>query len=145
MSRVVVGVDGSEAGQAAIDWALAHVSAGDEIELVSAWNVQVLGALEVPYAGLADFEAETSAMLERIVTETADKAKAAGVTVTTSLHQGHPGGVLIAASGDADLLVVGSRGLGGFRGLLLGSVSTYVVHHARSPVVVVPVGDADGS
>ncbi len=64
--------------------------------------------------------------------------KADGPTIKTGVSYGHPGSVLIDLSEDADMVVVGSRGHGGFRGLLLGSVSTYVVHHARCPVTVVP-------
>jgi nucleotide-binding universal stress UspA family protein len=57
--------------------------------------------------------------------------------VSTEVLEGHAGERLIALSREADLLVVGSRGHGGFMGLLLGSVTTYVVNHALCPVVVV--------
>ena len=60
------------------------------------------------------------------------------------LLEGQPADVLCAEAEDADLLVVGSRGLGGFRGLLLGSVSQQCVHHAPCPVVVVPPPSAPG-
>jgi nucleotide-binding universal stress UspA family protein len=60
-----------------------------------------------------------------------------GVEVTTEVIEGHAGERLIALSKEAELLVVGSRGHGGFMGLLLGSVTTYVVNHAVCPVVVV--------
>ena len=52
-------------------------------------------------------------------------------------HEGSPAEILIEASRDADLLVVGSRGLGGFKGLLLGSVSQQCSQHARCPIVIV--------
>jgi nucleotide-binding universal stress UspA family protein len=54
------------------------------------------------------------------------------------VREGQPAEVLVEAAEDADLLVVGSRGLGGFRGLLLGSVGQQCAHHARCPVVIVP-------
>jgi nucleotide-binding universal stress UspA family protein len=62
----------------------------------------------------------------------------AGVTVTPILREGQPADVLCEEAAGADLLVVGSRGLGGFRGLLVGSVSQQCVHHSPCPVVVVP-------
>ena len=60
-----------------------------------------------------------------------------GVDVVTEALEGHAGEQLIKLSEDADLLVVGARGHGGFLGLLMGSVTTYVVNHALCPVVVV--------
>ncbi len=66
-----------------------------------------------------------------------------GVVVTPILREGHPVDVLVAESGRADLLVVGSRGLGGFKGLLLGSVSQQCAQHSRCPVVVVPHPEND--
>jgi nucleotide-binding universal stress UspA family protein len=65
-------------------------------------------------------------------------ASSCGVPVTSELVQGQPADVLCEAAKDADLLVVGSRGLGGFRGLLLGSVSQQCAHHAPCPVVITP-------
>ena len=62
-------------------------------------------------------------------------------TVTVQGVSGFPAEVLITAGRDADMLVVGSRGSGGFSRLLLGSVSSQVTHHAQCPVVVIPSGD----
>jgi len=67
-----------------------------------------------------------------------------GVSVTRILRQGHAAQVLVAEAHDADLLVVGSRGLGGFKGLLLGSVGRQCAHHAACPVVIVPNGSRQG-
>jgi nucleotide-binding universal stress UspA family protein len=64
-----------------------------------------------------------------------------GVDVVTEALEGHAGEQLIRLSDHADLLVVGARGHGGFLGLLMGSVTTYVVNHARCPVVVVRSAD----
>jgi nucleotide-binding universal stress UspA family protein len=61
-----------------------------------------------------------------------------GVTATPVLVEGQPADALCAEAEGAELLVVGSRGLGGFHGLLVGSVSQQCVHHAPCPVVVVP-------
>lgn len=58
--------------------------------------------------------------------------------ITTRAIQGHPGHALLDAAKDADLLVVGTRGHGGFAGLLLGFTSTYLAHHAPCPLVIVP-------
>jgi nucleotide-binding universal stress UspA family protein len=78
---------------------------------------------------------------DEVVATTAAKlgtAQPASVTIT-ALH-GFPAKTLIDASGDCDLLVVGTRGGGGFGSLILGSVSSQVVNHAKCPVVVVPAG-----
>ena len=80
--------------------------------------------------------------LDKSLEETA--ASTAGVSVTPLLHQGHPANVLVAEAHGADLLVVGSRGLGGFKGLLLGSVSQQCAHHATCPVAIVPNGSRPG-
>jgi nucleotide-binding universal stress UspA family protein len=62
----------------------------------------------------------------------------AGLQVEIAAERGDPAPTLLAAAGDADLLVVGTRGHGGFKGLLLGSVSAKMIHHAPCAVVVVP-------
>ena len=139
--RIVVGVDGSTGSEDALRWAL------DEARLRHA-SLDVVHAWSFPGVGVTHFG---SAVLPVIAPE--DLQKAAGeaaresvgravgdetsVPVMTVVERGHPTEVLLNASKGADLLVLGSRGHGGFTGMLLGSVSTHVVHHATCPVVIV--------
>ena len=81
--------------------------------------------------------------LDAAVDSVVDAATAAEIPVTREALRGHPADMLIAAAADAAMLVLGTRGRGGFLGLRLGSVSTHCVHHAPCPVVVVPPPSAD--
>jgi len=138
MAKIVVGVDGSGESQNALKWAVTHAKDGDELRLVTTWSLQALAPLESPYPSRNEVEAAAGAILDDLVAAIPKMADGKELNVTTSIEYGHAGNALIENSADADLLVVGSRGYGGFKGLLLGSVSTYVVHHATGPVVVVP-------
>ena len=140
-TRIVVGVDGSEHSQRALTWAIDEARArGASLQLVHAWS---LPAMELPYvADMSIVERSEAAVLERAL-EAAD-AERGEVKVTSRLAHGDAGNVLLSAAEDAALLVVGSRGLGGFKELLLGSVSHRVALHARCPVVVVPSRDDHG-
>lgn len=137
MSRIVVGVDGSDSGGGAVDWALAAAKSGDSIVLANSWELHAVGGFESPYINYADFEAIATKLVTQLVDDVVKRAPD-GVAVEGEVRHGHAGQMLIDLSADADMIVVGSRGHGGFKGLLLGSVSTYVVHHAQCPVVVVP-------
>jgi nucleotide-binding universal stress UspA family protein len=133
-SRIVVGVDGSSSATRALQWAARQAEVtGAELHVVGAWNWAATYGY-VP-TGEFDWEQETSSMLDEAI----GKAVSAGdgVHLRKYVTQGHPAQVLLDASEGADLLVVGSRGHGGFTGMLLGSVSQYLVTHARCPVVVV--------
>jgi nucleotide-binding universal stress UspA family protein len=136
MGRVVVGVDGSGNSRSALLWALDHARGDDEVVAVHVWDLRMTTGLEGIALDLEEFEAAARTTLHEVVASL-DEADAA--RVTEEVRQGHPGHALIELSEGADLLVVGARGHGGFLALLLGSVSTYAVHHARCPVVVVPV------
>ena len=138
MAKIIVGVDGSESSRAALDWAIDRAADGDMVLLAHAWNLQAVGACEAPYLNIGDFEAPAHQGVRDLAESIGDEVEAKHLEVSTVIEHGHPGQVLIDLSVGADLLVVGSRGFGGFKGLLLGSVSTYVVHHARCPVVVIP-------
>ncbi len=133
--RVVVGVDGSEAAAAALRWA------AEEARLRGA-ALQVVHAWEVPYPAELAFAGGTYAAMEQAAHEVVAEALAdAGLIADEVDHQvvqSTPSRALLEAAADATLVVVGSRGRGGFAGLLLGSVSHQVSQHAGCPVVVVP-------
>lgn len=137
MSKIIVGIDGSQQSTEALRWALDYASSEDQIVATHAWQIPPMSGFEFPAYNPADVELYAHELVEQVVSETVPES-ADGPKITTSVHHGHPGRVLIDESAGADLVIVGSRGFGGFRGLLLGSVSTYVVHHAICPVVVIP-------
>ncbi len=132
--RIVVGIDGSETSQRALDWALDEArvrKAG--VEVVHAWNAP---SIAVPPA---DAYTPLDDAARNLVEQALGQADTTRVTTVRSVvRRGSGGEVLVRLTDGADLVVVGSRGLGGFKGLLLGSVSHQVTHHARCPVVVVP-------
>jgi nucleotide-binding universal stress UspA family protein len=80
---------------------------------------------------------------KRLLDDVVDHADASGLRapIDRVLIEGHPAQAMVDAAQGADLVVVGSRGLGNVRGMLLGSVSHHLVHHASCPVVVVPTID----
>jgi nucleotide-binding universal stress UspA family protein len=141
--RIVVGVDGSPASVSALEWADRQASlTGAVVEAVTAWRFPMTyGGFPVD-AG-ADWPANAQAAQDTAVKEAlGDEATA----LVRRVAEGHPVRVLLDAAADAELLVVGSRGHGGFAGMLLGSVSEHVVAHAPCAVVVVktpvPADDA---
>jgi nucleotide-binding universal stress UspA family protein len=134
--RVVVGIDGSDASQHALSWALDEARFRQAaVEVVHAWTPPLLGVPALA-DGYGVFEEPARSLVEAAL----QRADLSGlpVPVRTSIRTGSGGAVLVHAAQDADLVVVGSRGLGGFKGLLLGSVSYQVTHHASCPVVVIP-------
>lgn len=129
---VVVGVDGSAEAQAAAGWAAEYVKGtGGSLELVTAWHWPVAYGYPMSATG---YDPESSA--HTIADEAAKKVDLPQQTLQITVVAGVPAQVLVAASARADLLVVGSRGLGGFSGLLMGSVGAHCVHHAACPVLV---------
>jgi nucleotide-binding universal stress UspA family protein len=140
---IVVGVDGSESSRRALRFALDEARLRDSaVRVVGVWHVPVAaygGAMVAPDPALVrELEPQMARVLERALEEAGDAA--AGLEVETVVREGAPVGMLLEQAQDADLLVVGSRGLGGFRGLLLGSVSQQCAHHSPCPVVIVPHG-----
>jgi nucleotide-binding universal stress UspA family protein len=135
---VVVGFDGSAAALSAVHYgAREALRRGCALRIVHAfgWPV-ILPPFHAPYDEHG--HGPRAAMLA-LLARTAHEVQAdhRQVAVTTRLIDGSPGGVLVDASRDAQLLVLGHRGLGGFAGLLVGSVAAQATGHARCPVVVV--------
>ena len=146
MNTIVVGVDGSHGSVEALKFAIEEARVrGAEVKAVSAWEVPAsaygTGMVPIP-VDAGSFEKIARDALGKTLDDAG--ASTASVSVTPILHKGHPADVLVAEARDADLLVVGSRGLGGFKGLLLGSVSQQCAHHANCPVAIVPNGDRPG-
>lgn len=134
--RVVVGIDGSEPASRALEWAFDYARmSGSSLLAVAAWTFPAVYGFETPPLDGWDMEGSTrEAASEQL--KAADE-RHGDVSADLAVEQGHPSQVLVDASKGARLLVVGSRGLGGFSGALLGSVSTHCVHAAHCPVVVV--------
>jgi len=136
MTKIVVGVDGSEGGIRALRWAAAEARLrGTDLLVVHAWHYPPVGMEMAPVVALERVEDDARAVLRDVVKEEAGTL--GGLLVEERLVHGDAGTALVAASRDADLVVVGSRGRGGFTGLLLGSVSQHVAHRATCPVVIV--------
>jgi nucleotide-binding universal stress UspA family protein len=131
--RVVVGVDGSDASRGALRRAALEAAAhGARLEIVHAWDfLDQPGPQFDPHYG----EQAARTRIVRFVEETLDPDQAASADIR--LVNDHAARALVDASAGAWLTVVGARGLGGFKELVLGSVSQYVVHHAACPVLVV--------
>ena len=141
MSGIVVGIDASSHSMAALAWAMREAAGHRapltvitvEIVAVSGWG----GSQVYP----ADYELRDKAQkaAEEAVAATAKSlGEAAPEPVTVQALLGQPAEQLIEAAKDADQLVLGRRGTGGFSRLTLGSISSQVVHHASCPVTIVP-------
>lgn len=139
MGKIVVGVDGSAGSREALRWAFAEAQIRNAtLEAVIVWQYPVTASL--PTFGVmdtpADFQSEARTTLIEILASEGITAEAP-IPVSTLVAEGNPARALLDASSEADLLVVGSRGHGGFTGVLVGSISQQCVHHASCPVVVV--------
>ena len=137
MAGIVVGVDGSEQSVSALSWAAKEAKLrGSVLHVVAVFSGAILSTgYEMATTDLSDYAAATNIMLGAAVDTVREFGDLEGVEVTTEVLEGHAGELLISASKESDLLVVGSRGHGGFAGLLIGSVTTYTVNHAHCPVV----------
>jgi nucleotide-binding universal stress UspA family protein len=133
--KIVVGVDGSEGSQDALRHAeQLAITGGARLEAVIAWQPTLVYG---PIYSVANWAPQDDALHVLDATVAAVFGDDVPESMTRTVAEGVTAQVLIEASKDADLLVVGSRGYGGFAGLLLGSVSSACAEHAKCPVLVV--------
>jgi nucleotide-binding universal stress UspA family protein len=140
MPGIIVGIDGSTCSRQALEWAVSEAAVRHapltvlivHQALASYWGGPVPADQDLTSRAREAAQEETDSVLEKA----GEEAQPPSVTVRAII--GVPAEELLRAAEDADLLVVGSRGAGGFKRLLLGSVSSQVTHHAHCPVVVIP-------
>ncbi len=137
--RIVVGIDGSASSRSALAWAVRQARlTGGTVDAVIAWQIPAAATgfgwtSPMPDSGFDEIAKQT---LAEVITDVAGAENDRRVLVRPLVVQGIPAQVLIGASADADLLVVGSRGHGGFAEALLGSVGQHCVQHAHCPVLI---------
>lgn len=140
MAKIVVGIDGSDAAKEALRWALDEARLREaEILAVHAWEPPPTVPEPGPAPGfdLVSVLPQVQEAGERLVTTVVEAvAGDAEVPVEPVAIEGPPARVLAEAARDAEMLVVGSRGRGGFASLLLGSVSQQLAHHASCPLLI---------
>jgi nucleotide-binding universal stress UspA family protein len=139
--RIVVGVDGSKSSVDALHWAERLATAlGAQIDAVTAWNYPSsygMSAWPVDWNPAADADAA----LQHALRLAFGDSTPAGLIAVVS--EGHPANILVEASSGAELLVVGSRGHGGFVGLLIGATSAHCAEHAACSVFIAHDGPPD--
>ncbi|MDO5049331.1 MAG: universal stress protein [Actinomycetaceae bacterium] len=136
---ILVGVDGSAEANTAVDWAAARAKLDDSLVHVLctyALASYSAAALDGGYAALDDEALQKGA--QKAVDDAVERVRKQGAQVTGSTEPGDAAGVMVQMSREVDMIVVGSRGGGGFADRLLGTVSSALPAHAKCPVVVVP-------
>jgi nucleotide-binding universal stress UspA family protein len=141
METIVVGVDGSECARAALEFAVREAALRKaHLRIVCAWEIPpaIYGGGFAPTLDQSTLDSFRDGA-DKVVQESVAAAKELepAIEYDGKVGQGQPSEVLLEEAGDADLIVVGNRGHGGFASLMLGSVSHQVVHHAPCPVTVV--------
>lgn len=137
--RIVAGVDGSDSSRAALRWAIRQAAlTGASVDAVTAWRYPAAYRVAPAEDAAIDPEGEAKKTLIEALGEVS--ALEPEVPVRPLVTEGHPAEVLLKAASGAELLVVGSRGRGGFASALTGSVSLYCVLHAHCPVLVLRDG-----
>ena len=136
---IVVGVDGLPGSRTALTWAAAEAAEhGAELVVLNVWEHTLMppaGSVSVSERFVPDESQRTADELVQVIKE--ELGGEPSVLVQPRVKQGTAAKVLIEESANADLLVVGTRGHGGFAGLVLGSVSQHVAAYAQCPVTVV--------
>ena len=133
---VLVGLDGSPPSRRALEWAAAQAELmGATLWVISTWEWPTAYGWSMPIPSDYDPTRETTHVMDEVLAPV--RAAHTGLVIRADALEGHPAPVLVEASRDADLLVVGCRGHGEFAGMLLGSVSEHCAAHAHCPVVIV--------
>jgi nucleotide-binding universal stress UspA family protein len=135
--RLVVGFDGSDNAMHAVRWACAFALPGSTVDVVGAWEFTPSLFSGEPFY-YPDAAKRAREHFDEQLDGVPTSARHEDVEVTTRLAQGRPRDVLAARAADADLLVVGARGRGAVGAALLGSVSTWLLHHVDRPLAVIP-------
>jgi nucleotide-binding universal stress UspA family protein len=142
MRGILVGIDGSSHSLRALEWAVSEAAIRQVPLTVLTVQQALTGFWGAPvvYPGDADLTEQAKKVAQEETDQTLDKLGAGSRPPSVSVVAvlGAPAEEILSAAEDADMIVVGSRGAGGFKKLLMGSVSTQVTHHARRPVVVIP-------
>jgi nucleotide-binding universal stress UspA family protein len=136
--RIVVGVDGSAPSKAALVWSVRQARlTGAAVEAIIAWEYPAAYGYTMPAAPEINYNYEQIAaeVLASTIAEVCGQGEP--VKISSRVVEGNAAQALLDASAGAELLVVGSRGHGGFVEALLGSVGQHCVHHATCPVVVI--------
>ena len=138
---VVVGIDGSNDSKAALQWAVEYGKRFDvQVYAVAVWE------LPLAFGNMATYP-ETGAQVEertsKVLNEAVQEAVGADSGVLQRTERGHPAKTLVELSESAELLVLGTRGRGAFRGMLLGSVSQHCASHSKCPFVVIRHPESD--
>lgn len=142
MSGIIVGIDGSARSRTALEWAIGEAAVRHTPLTVLTVHQAVAGfyTSTVAYPGDEDLTNQARELAQKetddVLGQVDEGSRPPSVTVRAA--SGLPAEELLKAAADMDMIVVGSRGAGGFSRLLLGSVSTQVAHHAHCPVVVIP-------
>ena len=140
MPGIIVGIDGSARSRKALEWAVSEAAVRHapltvltvHQVLASHWGRPVVAGQDLAKRAREAAQDETDIVLGKF----GEEERPPSVTVRAAT--GVPAEVLLDAGADADMIVVGARGAGGFKRLLMGSVCTQVTHHAHCPVVVIP-------
>lgn len=135
LNHVLVGIDGSPNSTAALRWAVDNVAPGGQITALGSWTPAPWSMEMVPT--LPEMGEETRRSIQRVVNRVVGETSE-DVSIRIETKTGDARRVLRTAAADADLLVVGARGSRGVPYLLLGSVTTSLIHHPTVPTVVVP-------
>jgi nucleotide-binding universal stress UspA family protein len=136
---IAVGVDGSEGGRRALDWAEREAAArGGSVQAIIAWSWDGIDFVPIPATNPGEARKHAGDVLDREI-QALRQRRGSHLPVAAEVIEGRPADVLAAAGGAADLLVLGSHGHSRVRHTVLGSVSEDCIRKAACPVVVIPV------